>query len=139
MSDNQINFYVPAGTPSGAAAITVLTPSGAAPTAPVTVVDAQPGIFPGAIRHAGTADSAVTTPVHTGDYIEIYCTGLGAVTPTVFVGAVPVTPVYSGLAPGFVGLYQVDVRVPAGLAAGPQSVILASGTAHSNEIKILVQ
>ena len=139
VSDNQINFYVPAGTPSGAAAITVLTPSGAAPTAPVTVVDAQPGIFPGAIRHAGTADSAVTTPVHTGDYIEIYCTGLGAVTPTVFVGAVPVTPVYSGLAPGFVGLYQVDVRVPAGLAAGPQSVILASGTAHSNEIKILVQ
>jgi len=146
-SDGQINFYVPQGAPAGAAVITVQTPSGATPSAQVNVADLQPGIFPGAILHAGTADSAVTTPVRAGDFIEIYCTGLGATNPAglaatqpaVFIGDVPLTPAYSGLAPGFVGLYQVNVQVPAGLAPGQQGVVLSSGTAHSNQAGILVQ
>jgi uncharacterized protein (TIGR03437 family) len=148
-SDDQINFYVPAGTALGTAALTVMTPS-ASVSVTVGVSEFQPGIFPGAILRAGTADSALTTPVRAGDFLEIYCTGLGptrtvgglsvtATTPTGFVGGVPLPPVYSGLAPGFVGLYQVDVRVPAGLAAGSQGVILSGGNAHSNEVKILVQ
>jgi uncharacterized protein (TIGR03437 family) len=150
ISDTQINLFVPAGMAPGPAVIRVITPSGAAPTAQVTVSDVQPGIFPGAILRAGTAISALTTPMRAGDFIEIYCTGLGptrlvnglavtAFTPTVFLGGVPLVPAFSGLAPGFVGLYQVDVRVPAGLAAGPQGVILSSGNARSNEIQILVQ
>jgi uncharacterized protein (TIGR03437 family) len=149
-SDAQINFFVPEGTPSGTVVLTVVTPSGASPTATVNVADLQPGIFPGAVLRASTTENATMTPVHGGDFIEIYCTGLGptrvfnglsytATTPTVFVGGVPVQPAFSGLAPGFVGLYQVDVQVPAGLAAGSQGVILSSGTAHSNEVKILVQ
>jgi uncharacterized protein (TIGR03437 family) len=71
-------------------------------------------------------------------YLLIYCTGLGAVTnqpasgaaapssplaettttPTVTVGGVAATVSFSGLAPGAVGLYQVNVLVPAGVPAG---------------------
>jgi uncharacterized protein (TIGR03437 family) len=102
------------------------------------------------VLHAGTAVSAVTTAVHAGDYIEIYCTGLGATqtegsfqqtvfTPTVFLGAAPLQPVYSGLAPGYLGLYQVDVQVPAGLAAGAQPLILEVNLQHSNTISVTVQ
>jgi uncharacterized protein (TIGR03437 family) len=150
VGETQINFYVPAGLPAGTATLAVVTPSGVTVTTAVDVVAVQPGIFPGAVLHAGTTVSAVTNPVHAGDYLEIYCTGMGAtkalggmqstlLTPTVFVGDTPVQPVYSGLAPGIVGLYRVDVQVPAGLAPGPQPVILEVSLQHSNVVNILVQ
>jgi uncharacterized protein (TIGR03437 family) len=151
VSDGQINFYIPEDTPyGGTATVTVITSSGAKTAIAVEVKPVQPGIFPGAVLRAGTGESAVTTPVRAGDYIEIYCTGLGltsssgglqrtVLTPVVFIGAVPVKPVYSGLAPGYQGLYQVDVQVPAGLAPGTQSLLLSVSLAHSNEVAIGVQ
>jgi len=127
-----------------------VTPSGAQATAAVNVVPVQPGIFPGGVLHAGTSVSALTTPVHAGDYIEIYCTGLGptqtvgsfqetVLTPIVFLGATPVQPVYSGLSPGSVGLYQVNVQVPAGLAPGVEPLLMSVDLAHSNQVNITVQ
>jgi uncharacterized protein (TIGR03437 family) len=148
-SDEQINFYVPTGVPPGAAGLTVKTASALVRVA-VRVAEFQPGIFPGSILRAGTTESALTTPVRAGDFLEIYCTGLGpvrlvnglavtATLPTVFVGGTPVLPAFSGLAPGFVGLYQVNVRVPEGLTAGAQGVVLSIGSTHSNEIPIQVR
>jgi len=150
VSDAQINFYVPPGASLGSGSLTVVPPSGTQATVPVNVATLAPGIFPGAILLAGTATSALTTPVYAGDTIEIYCTGLGptraagglettALTPTVFIGATPVQPIFSGLAPGFVGLYQVNVQVPSGLAPGAQPVLISVSLAHSNSVNILVQ
>jgi len=150
VSDTQINFYVPQSATQGTAALTVVTPSGAKATATVDVVSVQPGIFPGGVLHAGTEVSALTTPVHAGDTIEIYCTGLGptqtvgtfqqtVLTPIVFIGATPVQPVYSGLSPGSVGLYQVNVQVPAGLASGIEPLLMSVDLAHSNQVNIAVQ
>ena len=42
-------------------------------------------------------------------------------------------------APGFAGLYQVAVRVPAGVAAGNAALVLRSGQAVSNSVTIAVQ
>jgi uncharacterized protein (TIGR03437 family) len=155
VSDTQINFYVPQGAPLGAATLTVVPPSGPQQAGivvnnAVNIASVQPGIFDGAVLHAGTAVSAATTPVHAGDFIEIYGTGLGQtssvdglqaafLTPTVFFGATPVRAVFAGLAPGFVGLYQVNVQVPAGLAPGLTPLLMSVNMAHSNEVKILVQ
>jgi uncharacterized protein (TIGR03437 family) len=150
VSNTQINFHVPAETPLGAATVTVATPSGAQASANVTVTSEHPGIFSGAVLRAGTAESAATSPVRAGDYIEIYATGLGPTrnvnglqrtvsTPTVFFGATPVQAVYSGLAPGFQGLYQVNVQVPAGLSPGPVTLLLSINLAHSNEVQIALQ
>jgi uncharacterized protein (TIGR03437 family) len=80
------------------------------------------------------------TPVTGGDILAIFCTGLGAVTPAVADGAgAPTSPLsttvatptvtvggtvakvtFSGLSPGFVGLYQIDAIVPSGLTPGNQ-------------------
>ena len=76
-SDTQVNFYIPAETPLGANVVTVTAPSGLQASSTVNLVAAQPGIFSGAVVHADTGVSALTTPVSAGDFISIYCTGLG--------------------------------------------------------------
>jgi uncharacterized protein (TIGR03437 family) len=148
-SDTQVNFYVPAETPIGANVIAVTAPSGLQVSSTITLIGVQPGIFNPGVLHSGTTVSAHTTPVRAGEFIEIYCTGLGPtrisgglartiVTPTVYLGATAVTPSYSGLS-GFVGLYQVNVQVPVGLPSGTLPLVITSGNAYSNEVKIAVQ
>ncbi len=137
--------------------------------ASVSVATAQPAIFtqnqqgtgPGAIVNGVTnvlADSK--NPVHAGDVIAIYCTGLGKVIPpvregvaasttvlsqtvntvTAMVGNVPATVKFAGLAPGYVGLYQVNVLVPQGLAAGDNvPVVLTAGSQVSPPATISVR
>jgi uncharacterized protein (TIGR03437 family) len=94
-------------------------------------------------------------------YILIYCTGLGAVsanqpatgapasstelapttTPvTVTIGGVTANVSFSGLAPGYVGLYQVNALVPAGVAAGSAvPVVISRDAVTSNTVTIVVQ
>ena len=93
-----------------------------------------------------------TTAAKVGDTLVMYCSGLGGVDSavtdggsspsdrlvrtvnpvTVTIGGVNAPVSFSGLAPGFaVGLYQVNVVVPAGVAAGsrvPLTVNIAGQT-----------
>jgi uncharacterized protein (TIGR03437 family) len=107
----------------------------------------------------GSAPYLVTpaAPAHAGDTIELFCTGLGPVDPAVADGSAPadartqtVNPVqmtiggreaavsFAGLAPGFVGLYQVNAVVPAGTATGsvPVAVKLAGQTSPTVTIPV---
>ncbi|MEO8372950.1 MAG: hypothetical protein ABI806_27440 [Candidatus Solibacter sp.] len=148
--DTQVNFYIPADAPLVDSALAAVSPSGVTATSTLALVSAQPGIFDDAVVHSGTLIRASSTPVKAGDFIEIYCTGLGAtrtlrglqiatVVPTVYFGSVAATPSFAGLAPGFQGLYQVNVRVPEGLPAGSIPLIVTSGSTYSNEVRIAVQ
>jgi uncharacterized protein (TIGR03437 family) len=95
-----------------------------------------------------------------GEFISIYCTGLGAVsdqpatglaakadplsvttsTPTVTIGGIVAQVSFSGLAPGSVGLYQVNVQVPVGAPASDDvPVTLSIGGVTSNTVTIAVQ
>jgi uncharacterized protein (TIGR03437 family) len=125
-----------AGTGQGAILI-ANTPSLAAPA----------GMFPG------------SRPAKHNDFVEIYCTGLGAVNnqpndgdavpdgsattltkPTVTIGAAAANVTFSGLAPTFVGLYQVDAQIPAAAPAGNAvPVTLAIGGVTSNTVTIAIQ
>jgi len=93
--------------------------------------------------------------------LQIFCTGLGAVTnqpqtgfpapssnplaetttiPTVTIGGVPANVLFSGLAPGFVGEYQVNALVPATTLAGSAvPVAISIGGVTSNTVTIAVQ
>ncbi len=104
---------------------------------------ASPGVF--AIVNA---DGSLTSskPAGAGDVLVVYANGLGAVdnpvktgqpapgdklsrtltTPTVTIGNVPAQVLFSGLAPGFVGLYQINITVPAGVAAGSSTPLVVS-------------
>jgi uncharacterized protein (TIGR03437 family) len=62
-----------------------------------------------------------------------------AATPVVTIGNVPATVSFSGLAPGFVGEYQVNALVPASVTAGSAvPVAISIGGAASNTVTIVV-
>lgn len=79
---------------------------------------------------AGAISGANSRPATPGDTIVLYGIGFGPVTPSmpagqtvqqlnnlslpfqVSIGGVPVTPIYDGLAPNFLGLYQFNLTVP---------------------------
>lgn len=103
----------------------------------------------------------VSNPATAGvTYIQIYCTGLGPVsnqpqsgypasssqlaetptTPMVSVGNIPAHVFFSGLAPGYVGLYQVNAQVPGGAPSGSAvPVVISMGGVTSNAVTIAVQ
>jgi uncharacterized protein (TIGR03437 family) len=58
---------------------------------------------------------------------------------TVKIGGVPATVGFSGLSPGSVGLYQVNVTLPANAPTGSQDLIVSIGGATSIATKLPVQ
>ncbi len=167
-SDTQINAQAPFDLPLNVPTQLVVR-RGTALSIPktVSVAPAQPAIFTrdqsgtgqGAIVNGVTnrlADSSA--PVTAGDTLAIYCTGLGAVNPpvppgtaatgpvstvqtvTVQIGGQSASVIYSGLAPGFAGLYQVNAVVPAGIATGSQvPVVVSMGGLSSPPVTIAVR
>jgi len=62
--------------------------------------------------------------------------------PTITIGGQPATYGqygFSGLAPGFVGLYQVNVQVPTGISAGAQTITCSIGTVSCASANIYVK
>jgi uncharacterized protein (TIGR03437 family) len=156
----QINFQVPTGVANGPTATVQVVDNGAAGnTLTVPVIAAQPGIFTynvggsnfGAILHPNSPQLADTGhPASAGETVVIFCTGLGAVAPapldgspapgaaqtlvpaTVTIGGAPAPVAYAGLAPGFVGLYQINAQVPSGLPPGNQAVVITMNGIQSS-------
>jgi uncharacterized protein (TIGR03437 family) len=57
----------------------------------------------------------------------------------VTLGGVACPVQYTGLAPGFVGVYQVNFQVPASVPSGNQDLIVSSGATSSPAVKVPVQ
>lgn len=99
--------------------------------------------------------STCAQPAHVGDVVQIFLTGLGNATPggdptgkplatgsvapaggdplyltvqmpTVTIGGLPAPVQYSGIAPGFAGLYQINVQIPAGVQPGDDVAVQVS-------------
>ncbi len=110
------------------------------------------GGFPqAAVFHAGTATPCDQAhPAAPGEAVEIYGTGLGATNPLVPAGQpAPASPpawtvaqpdvliagqftakvLFSGLAPGLAGVYQVNVVIPSGLRPGQYAITWKVGSA----------
>jgi uncharacterized protein (TIGR03437 family) len=169
-SDKQVNAQVPFNLPvNSQQQLVVRYNDTLSVPMPVSVSATQPAIFTqdysgagqGAITHANSillADSK--NPVHAGDVIQIYCTGLGPVSPavpegtaasltvlsqtvtpvTVTVGGQTATVTFAGLAPGSIGEYQVNVQIPSGVTPGDSvPVILTEGSQVSQPVTISVR
>jgi len=128
----------------------------------VNVVAARPGIFfvngVPAVTHA--SDFSLVTaanPAHPGEYLAVFCSGLGPTTPAVATGQVsPLAPLqqqavvvvggrevnvqYAGLAPGSIGLYQVNFQLPSDTSTGLLDVyILTASSGGTNDVPLWVQ
>ncbi len=169
-SGGQVNLQIPwelAGQPQALLAATLAGQTGAAQT--VNLAPYAPGIFSmngqgtgaGAILDSSYHLINSANPAGAGvTVVLIYCTGLGAVTnqpptgaatpnspfsktiatPSVTIGRASAQVLFSGLAPGTVGEYQVNALVPANAALGDaEPVVLSIGGVISNTVTMAVQ
>ena len=108
--------------------------------APVLLSASGDGSRQGAILHAGTSQVASSTnPAVIGEALEIYLTGLadgGVVPPQITIGDRVADILFFGKAPGFAGLNQVNVRVPATSPGPAVPVRLTYLGRLSNEVTI---
>ena len=104
----------------------------------------------------GVTPVTFESPARRGEVIVIYALGLGTLTPVLATGApaannrtlatpivdlggIPNDVQFAGSTPGFVGLYQVNVRIVPGVSAGHETLVLSIGGTESNAVTIAVQ
>jgi uncharacterized protein (TIGR03437 family) len=142
VSATQVNAQLPYYL-DGNVTLVLHTPGGVSDNFAISMTETAPGVFQAPIEGTSLVTPAVvrlennllatpSNPVHQGDTIVIYATGLGqtvpavnagaaapldplaasAVTPQVLLGGVSLPMLWAGLTPGFAGLYQINAQVP---------------------------
>jgi uncharacterized protein (TIGR03437 family) len=179
VSPGQINFQVPFLNVTGPAPFPLVIQQGLfSTTITVTLAQYAPAIFTANAQGSGQASALINgtasiaapvgafpgaRPVKKGEFLQLYCTGLGDVrtrpglgapspanpptttltNPAITLGNQPLDPalvVFSGLAPGFVGLYQVNFQIPPTAPSGDAvPVRLAIGGFTSNTATIAIE
>jgi uncharacterized protein (TIGR03437 family) len=146
VSSGEIVAVAPYGLDGSLSSTWSLTYKDATVSRNAVVQAAQPAIFtqndqgygPAAVLNEGGSPNSRTNPAAKGALVAIYATGLGQTDPPSVDGLMATPPqsqprlsvrvtiggqnadvLDAGLAPGFVGLSQVDVRVPPALIGQP--------------------
>ena len=160
VSPTEITLQMPFVIAADAAEIVVSSPFGRTDPVTVQLRDAQPGIFPD--RVSGGVRAAESDPDNpnrgvlpqAGGLLEVYATGLGAVSPPgrtgraglstpmqrvvaetqAWVDDQPVEVTFSGLATFEAGVYLVTFDLPEDLAAGEHEVKIAVCEQQSNTV-----
>jgi uncharacterized protein (TIGR03437 family) len=157
VSDLQINFVVPQSVMGDTAAVVVETPDGKSEAFEAPLLVNDPAIFfdsgsnIGAVLRAGSGVKTDILPALPGGFVEIFATGLGpllaggrgeparTVKPvTATLNGESIAVVYAGIAPGFLGLYQVNAKIPADLAPGNYLLRLQQAGKESNAVNVIV-
>ncbi len=165
VSQDQINVQVPWEL-QGEKEVKVKVLSGSLYGNVVTVpfADYSPAFFETSASNAAALDinnQVISSqhPVKSGQVVQLYVNGLGPVSnqpetgegapssplaetrsvPQVLVGELPAEVLFSGLAPGFAGLYQVNIRIPEGVPSGVQPLKISIGGYTSKTSGIPVQ
>ncbi len=158
VSSTQVNAQMPFNV-EGNVTMILRTPGGVSDNFNLTVLPTGPGVFrtgaAGPLTDLATVVRAsngqlvtLSNPVHRGDSLVIFLTGLGRTLPAVDAGvpapsdplAVPLIEpevrlggtglpiLFSGLAPGQVGVYQINVQVPDWVSLGiDRSLVIEAG------------
>jgi uncharacterized protein (TIGR03437 family) len=144
VSPGQINFIVPNGVGSGQA--TVMVNNGAQMmTGNVVAGTAGPGMF--ALNGMGMGEGAMLNatmwrmgPFSTSTngqptYVAIYATGLDLSTnPTVTIGGMPAEVMWFGNAPGYAGLQQINITLPAGIAGVGRAPVMVTSNGQASNV-----
>lgn len=159
VSPQQINFQVPFEVTGGTVPLVVIAPGGQSAVLQLVISPTAPALFTRAANGLGRAlvfnsSFQQANAPKSGDTIVLYATGLGVtvppaqtgaggsastplnqagVTPSVNIGGKNATVLFAGLAPSFVGVYQLNVVVPAGIES--DTIYLSSGAATGNVVQ----
>jgi uncharacterized protein (TIGR03437 family) len=159
----QLNVIAPYSLqPGGTTQVKIQTSTGTTSSVGLDVLSSAAGLFTAqsngagqalALNQNGSVNSA-SNPAAAGSYIALYATGLGAVTPavpvgaqtptsgalsnvnnmvTAFVGGVSAPVTFAGLAPGYIGLYQVNIQIPSSIPSGRRRVFLVAPNGYSTQ------
>jgi uncharacterized protein (TIGR03437 family) len=165
VSPTSITAQVPVDAPTGSQPAVVTNSNGAGAATNVTIAAVAPAVFSqnnnsagGIVTHQNFSLVGPGNPARSGDILIIYATGLGSVTPGLATGALATFPpeadtapvtvtiggqdakvIYSIAAPGAVGLYQIAVTMPPGVASGTAPVVVKIGSASSTAVNVAVQ
>ncbi len=160
VTPSQVTFQIPYEVNGDSTQVSVTTPFGKAPPVTIPIGPAQPGIFPD--RVSGGVRAAVFDPANpdgavlprAGGLLELFATGLGAVSPPgrtghpglsspnqrvvaqteAWVDGKPVEVTSSALAIFEAGVYRVVLTLPDDLIAGDHVVKIGAGGYESNEV-----
>ncbi|MBN8733207.1 MAG: hypothetical protein J0L64_21905 [Acidobacteria bacterium] len=167
VSPGQINAQLPYTIAGTSLPLRVRTAGGTSASQTITISPRAPRLFTrtmdgkgeAILLHAATYRLVTESePAAPGEYLILYLTGLGEVSPAIQPGrpggdggalgalnrvTATVTAtisgqnapvVFAGLAPGFVGVYQLNIQAPPGLAAGKPwiSVLVSSVSSQGN-------
>jgi uncharacterized protein (TIGR03437 family) len=163
VTSGQINFQVPWEAAVGDAAVVVTVNGKPSNTASVPIVAAGPGIFSAGagravVQNSNGALNASSSPASAGTVITAYLTGSGPLSAPMTDGApAPASPLiqstshvtatigstsapvqFAGLAPGFVGLVQMNIQVPSGILGGNYPLTISIDNQTSNSATITV-
>ena len=165
----QINLQVPFELPTGTTTTIEVENNGTRTTVGgIPVFSAQPGIFEIPDPAGGTVGAVIDArnfqPITTNNPaardrpLSIFFTGGGELTPTVLTGVFgPVPPativptvvvgvddkgaevLFKGYAPGFLGLYQVNINLPEDVGCGVRNLVIRVGGSFSFDSKTVIQ
>jgi uncharacterized protein (TIGR03437 family) len=169
VSGSQINGQLPLSV-NGSGQLIVYSQGGVSnpftltvqPTAPSVIqIPSEPGsstLVPAIYRTEDNLLVTLTNPVHKGDQLVIYVSGLGPTSPSVSAGSpspanppavalftpavtlagvtLPVT--FAGLTPGQIGIYQINVNVPQGITQGLNIPLTVTQGAASSTVGVRV-
>jgi len=144
------------GKPSAAVTVAIQ------PVSPGLFTVQTSGTGPAVALHPDYSANSAANPASRGTVILLYGTGLGptspagitgkaaphaeplAITvsqywPTITIGGVSASVEFSGLAPWFVGLWQVNVTVPANAPTGEQPLVLTTGGSRANPVTVFIK
>ncbi len=152
----QVNAVVPPGIASGLHMLEVKSAYGTAQEQ-ISVSAVAPAIFligsppVGAVENQDGSLNGPTNPVARGQALVIFATGLGTVSAegplsvvnsvvTAVINGMELPVSFAGLAPGYIGLYQINVPIPTSIAPGLGiNLTLKQGGQLSNAISVAIQ
>ncbi len=164
VSPGQINAQIPYEIAANSTATVQVTVNGNnSANAQIAIAQSAPAIFTqagtgsglGLVTHSDYTLVTDASPALAGETLIVYATGLGAkspavqtgaggagqavgVRPAVATGGLIATVAFAGAAPGFAGVDQLNVTIPA-LAAGHQTItIYLNGARSSTSVSIAV-
>lgn len=158
VSASQINAVLSTTSTSGMIQVMVKNSGGSAVTN-VLLNAAVPEIFSLDFTGSGAAAAingvtgvvvSATNPLHAGDYLTLFLTGLGSTTtqnglqyaqtqPSITIGSQTCNVTFAGRAPTIPGVDQINCTVPSGVSGSALPVVVTSAGRASNTVTLAVQ